>query len=125
MPTSRERDWRRGAACRGEDTDRFFPDKKTLLVPEEIRPICERCPVRAPCLAEALVFHEDGVWGGTTERQRALLRRRYRRDSCPSCGPSLLVWYGNRQVCTGCGLSWIVVRARNRAGLIQVRRVEP
>ncbi|KOX11668.1 WhiB family transcriptional regulator [Nocardiopsis sp. NRRL B-16309] len=40
--------------------------------------ICRGCPLRTPCLAEALDARiEFGVWGGMTERERrALLRRR-------------------------------------------------
>jgi WhiB family redox-sensing transcriptional regulator len=40
--------------------------------------VCQSCPVRTECLAEALDNQiEWGVWGGTTERERrALLRRR-------------------------------------------------
>jgi WhiB family redox-sensing transcriptional regulator len=40
--------------------------------------LCEDCPVRRECLAEALDNNmEWGVWGGMTERERrALLRRR-------------------------------------------------
>ena len=40
--------------------------------------VCQGCPVRTECLAEALDNQiEWGVWGGMTERERrALLRRR-------------------------------------------------
>jgi len=44
----------------------------------EVRAVCEGCPVRLECLADALDSRMDfGVWGGMTERERrALLRRR-------------------------------------------------
>jgi WhiB family redox-sensing transcriptional regulator len=40
--------------------------------------ICQACPVRTECLAEALDNRmEWGVWGGLTERERrAILRKR-------------------------------------------------
>ena len=40
--------------------------------------VCQGCPVRTECLADALDNRvEFGVWGGMTERERrALLRRR-------------------------------------------------
>ncbi|MBO3087975.1 WhiB family transcriptional regulator [Cellulomonas dongxiuzhuiae] len=44
----------------------------------EARAVCQGCPVRLDCLADALDSRADfGVWGGMTERERrALLRRR-------------------------------------------------
>ena len=33
--------------------------------------VCRTCPVREECLDYALEHHELGVWGGTTERERA------------------------------------------------------
>ena len=44
----------------------------------EARAICQDCPVRLQCLADALDSRMDfGIWGGMTERERrALLRRR-------------------------------------------------
>jgi Transcription factor WhiB len=40
--------------------------------------LCEVCPVRADCLAEALgeVWTKKGIWGGTTERDRATAAQR-------------------------------------------------
>lgn len=37
--------------------------------------ICEGCPVQAQCLKYAMDNNEYGVWGGTTERQRARIRK--------------------------------------------------
>ena len=43
-----------------------------------VKQICNGCPVKMECLADALDNRiEFGVWGGMTERERrALLRRR-------------------------------------------------
>ena len=39
--------------------------------------MCQGCPVRLECLADALDSRtEFGVWGGLTERERRALRRR-------------------------------------------------
>jgi WhiB family transcriptional regulator, redox-sensing transcriptional regulator len=38
--------------------------------------ICRRCPARAECLAWAVKHERDGIWGGTTEGERAAMRRR-------------------------------------------------
>jgi WhiB family redox-sensing transcriptional regulator len=58
------------AACRDSDPDMFFAAGRE----EEAVAVCRRCPVRAECLDYALVARMDaGVWGGTTEGQRAEL----------------------------------------------------
>ena len=70
-------EWHQRAACRGADPDLFFPD------PSSGRPVralayCDGCQVRPECLAIALDAgsHSDvGVWGGTSLRQRRVLRR--------------------------------------------------
>ncbi|SEF10371.1 WhiB family transcriptional regulator [Jiangella alba] len=75
--------WWEYGLCRGWDADLF-------CVPEGVSPsrrraqetrakrICETCPVRDRCLAEAMERDEQyGVWGGLdTEERRQLERRR-------------------------------------------------
>ena len=71
--------WRDDAACRGHDTDDFFPATDEEAGPAKA--ICGACPVREECLEFALATRqEDGVWGGLTETERRRLRRR-RRES--------------------------------------------
>jgi len=66
--------WLPMAECRHEDTDLFFPDSRegeSLAVA-----ICNRCRARADCLAYALAHLElNGIWGGTADEERDLLRR--------------------------------------------------
>ncbi len=72
--------WRDEAACRGLDTDTFFPvtDEEAA----EAKAVCAVCPVRELCLEYALVTRQDdGVWGGLTETERRRLRRRHREAS--------------------------------------------
>ena len=66
--------WRTRAACRDEPDLLFVRG----AAQRRVKVVCEPCPVRAECLAEALDRRiEFGVWGGMTERERrALLRRR-------------------------------------------------
>ncbi|MFE6460418.1 WhiB family transcriptional regulator [Streptomyces cinereoruber] len=68
------------AACRGEDPDLFFPVGETgpaLLQEEEAKAVCRRCPLMVSCLQGALDRNEtEGVWGGTSPRDRRNLRRR-------------------------------------------------
>jgi WhiB family redox-sensing transcriptional regulator len=70
--------WRHQAACRGADTDLFFPESEAGAGPALA--ICAACPVRDECLEFALTTNQpDGVWGGATESQRRRLRRSRRR----------------------------------------------
>ena len=65
--------WRERAACRGADLDLFYPERGEPAGPA--RQVCERCPVRQPCLEYALsnrITH--GIWGGLTERERRPLQ---------------------------------------------------
>lgn len=69
--------WRVWAACRGIDTQRFYPSAEATEQIESAREICETCPVRSSCLKHALEAREPyGVWGGLTEEERRSLRRR-------------------------------------------------
>ncbi len=72
--------WRDEAACRGLDTDVFFP--LTDEEAEEAKAICASCSVREECLEFALLTRQDdGVWGGLTEAERRRLRRRRREQA--------------------------------------------
>ncbi|HZD17920.1 MAG TPA: WhiB family transcriptional regulator [Actinomycetota bacterium] len=76
--------WQFDAACRGEDSSLFFApnyfEKREEKAARESRAkaICDRCPVRQPCLGYALKIREPhGIWGGLNElERRQLLRQR-------------------------------------------------
>jgi WhiB family redox-sensing transcriptional regulator len=72
--------WRKGAACRTEDPELFFPvgtSGPALLQVEQAKAVCRRCPVTDRCLAWALETGQDaGVWGGMSEDERRVVRRR-------------------------------------------------
>jgi WhiB family transcriptional regulator, redox-sensing transcriptional regulator len=77
--------WRDRAACAapGIDPEVFFPEPGRRNGAAEAKRICARCPVRAPCLDEALAtppFLDDGIRAGTTHRQRRDLRQQQRRQ---------------------------------------------
>jgi WhiB family redox-sensing transcriptional regulator len=82
--------WRHKAACRGLDGELFFPvaGEATAIFEAQVaeaKAVCARCPVRAECLAEALETPNTvGVWGGTTDGERAALRRRIVRVGAQS-----------------------------------------
>ncbi|WP_433191090.1 WhiB family transcriptional regulator [Actinoallomurus sp. CA-150999] len=78
LPAGRIRaDWRDHAACRGMDTELFFPigsSGPALAQIGQAKRVCAGCPVRIPCLGSALAGGDVGVWGGTTEDERRALR---------------------------------------------------
>lgn len=63
--------WRTRARCQLVDPEMFFPMPTDLRGIDDAQAICATCPVQPDCLATALnkSFH-DGVWGGTTEKER-------------------------------------------------------
>ena len=77
------REWERAAACMKWDPDLFFPagtvGPAVALQVEAAKAVCAGCPVRVPCLRRALATGEAGVWGGTTDAERVVLRRRERQ----------------------------------------------
>jgi WhiB family redox-sensing transcriptional regulator len=80
MPTY---DWRHRAACRDQDPELFFPVSDIgpgARQAERAKAVCARCPVRAQCLEYALDNGLDhGIYGGTSESERRMLRRTVRK----------------------------------------------
>lgn len=56
--------WQDEAKCGGQETSTFFDNEK------QAKKFCRGCPVIEECLETALVYNYDGVWGGTTARER-------------------------------------------------------
>lgn len=61
------------AACRGYDSELFYMESAAAIV--QAKSLCGRCPVMEGCLEWAVRREEFGVWGGTTARERAAIRR--------------------------------------------------
>ena len=90
--------WRDYAACRDlpdADVNLFFPDERVnvpedddryetllFLYEQEAKKVCLRCQVKRDCLLFALSATtdetDDGIYGGTTPKERRSLRRRHR-----------------------------------------------
>lgn len=74
-----EKDWRNEALCRDTDPDQFFPVGMTLDVVRRVdaaKAVCNACPVREACLQYAVETNQDtGIWGGTSEEERRILRK--------------------------------------------------
>ncbi|MBV8162507.1 MAG: WhiB family transcriptional regulator [Acidimicrobiia bacterium] len=71
--------WRVHAACRSCSPDLFFPAGTTGAAADEIaaaKVVCAQCPVQSQCLRFAMATGQAyGIWGGTTEAERVILRR--------------------------------------------------
>lgn len=77
LPEGIDLSWRKQATCRRPEypTWMFFPargDSRTIAAAREV---CARCPVADQCLDFALATNAEGVWAGTSERQRRALRK--------------------------------------------------
>lgn len=134
MESDRGEDWRHRAACLGvDDPERFFPsgintvgDRATV----EAKAFCRAfCLVKDQCLSWALERGiDEGVWGGTTPRERReLVKERARRRVldeqfppinelerelelpvpamrwCDSCGKQFPVSMPRHRLCMTCG----------------------
>ena len=74
--------WRKRAACTGIDPDIFDPASEDDLDAVEAKAVCAVCPVSAACLEHALSSRErEGIWGGTTERERRRILRQRRKTA--------------------------------------------
>jgi WhiB family redox-sensing transcriptional regulator len=74
-------------ACHGADTELFFPVATAGRALEQVnsaKAVCVRCKVRADCLSYALETMQHGIWGGTTEDERAAIRAISRRLLSPT-----------------------------------------
>jgi WhiB family redox-sensing transcriptional regulator len=80
---SQDADWRESAACRHCDPELFFPISDTGPARRQVeaaKKVCRSCPVSGACLRWALDSgQEAGIWGGMTEDERRMLRRRRAR----------------------------------------------
>lgn len=73
-PILQERPWAVFAACREEQSMRFFPENRDEE--REALKVCSTCPVVEDCLDHAIESNERfGIWGGTTERERRKIAR--------------------------------------------------
>lgn len=75
-----DRSWVGDAACRGMDTNLFFPSSGQSHA--EAEAVCATCPVMEQCRAYGMA-DEHGIWGGLSERER---RRKRRQERDPTWG---------------------------------------
>jgi WhiB family transcriptional regulator, redox-sensing transcriptional regulator len=76
-------DWAGQGRCLNNDPDALFVRGAAQ---QNAKVVCQKCPVIAECLADALDNRtEFGVWGGMTERERRAMLRRH---------PNVASWWG-------------------------------
>ncbi|MFI6395518.1 WhiB family transcriptional regulator [Nonomuraea sp. NPDC050540] len=81
------RDWEAAALCAQADPEAWFPAKGEHAV--TARGICRRCPVREPCLQDALADDEpSGIRGGLGPRERRRLKTRRSAAPATPCTPA-------------------------------------
>jgi WhiB family redox-sensing transcriptional regulator len=66
--------WQDQAACKGVDTELFFPERYKG-VSESIVALCADCPVAPDCLHWAVHHELLGYWAGTSAKRRVTIRR--------------------------------------------------
>ena len=78
VPPAGATNWRQHAACRGEDTELFYPGEHDPQL--EAKAFCRICPVRVECLEYALAENiQHGIWGGLAiNARREIRKQRYR-----------------------------------------------
>lgn len=111
--------WVQDALCGQTDPELFFPEKGVSSARAKL--VCRQCPVITQCrdFAVAAPMLLDGVWGGTTARERQELRReRGIRSRLPNvCGTPAGVrrHYRNKEVpCAACRRAAAQDRAERR-----------
>lgn len=102
-------DWRDRARCRDKDPELFFPiigprDGLTAKAVHraladqiaDAKAVCARCPVEPECL-EAGLAERDGIWGGTTPEERAVVRNTRPPLRCEYCNAEIPLVPGGRE----------------------------
>lgn len=68
-------------ACADKDPDMFFPEGKDhLVLVRSAKIVCSDCPLASMCLDYAVNTKQWGIWGGTTMKERKLLKRESARS---------------------------------------------
>lgn len=102
--------WWDRAACRNKPLDWFITPGDADDEPWEPDPrataVCDVCPVRPECLADAIRNGDVGTRAGTSVHQRRQLKRPRERLACPVCRSTDTATVGSYQFCLSDGYSW-------------------
>jgi hypothetical protein len=62
--------------CEASDPELWFVDDSDREAVEFAKSLCRTCPVMDACREAAFVTRQDwGIWGATTARERAAIRK--------------------------------------------------
>lgn len=76
--------WTDTPSCVGIDVEMFFSDEnKSYADFYAVAKICQSCPVLQQCFDYAIKYNVNGIWGGTSERQRMDYRKLYNITALP------------------------------------------
>lgn len=94
-PKVPQKAWVNEAGCYDQPIEVFYPPEDDPKATYKVaRSLCERCPVRLPCLDYALETGEKwGMWGGLTPEERTREKRcrdRHRRQEWIKSSPAPL-----------------------------------
>jgi len=65
-----------GAICSQIDTEIYFPEQnKVTEETKKAKALCSSCIWKKECLTYALSYSVVGIWGGTSARERATIRK--------------------------------------------------
>lgn len=68
--------WQDAALCPEADPEEWYPEKGGSVL--KAKAVCRRCPVREPCLGDALDRADPyGIWGGLSHEERERAARRH------------------------------------------------
>jgi WhiB family redox-sensing transcriptional regulator len=99
--------WMSHGACRQADPELFFPigavAGPAARQVEAAKAVCAPCAVRVNCLSYALEVMPEGIWGGTTPKERRRARRRLFRLQANSQSPETIsaAMTGESPTCPG------------------------
>lgn len=65
--------WMQEGSCR--NTTIFIVLADTKSEKEQSKKVCRDCTVKSECLDYALANNEQGIWGGTTDKDRRNIKR--------------------------------------------------
>ena len=111
-----------GALCAQVDPALWFPEKGESNT--AAKAICHRCDIEAACLTVALADPElEGVWGGTTFRERQTMRAlagpRVRQIKHGTPGGAKTHRRRGETACPACRAAEATARKRRSAGQVR------
>lgn len=85
-------EWTKDAVCVRFQLSMFFTASSSQMA----KTICHHCPVKSQCLTWALMYKEEGIWGGTTFEERRRLLPYYNIEALKSRAVHFGVYYPKR-----------------------------